>query len=98
MTSKYVGSFADLIEKFLTKSITTLDFEKQFLILWNNDINYLEHSAYGPVESLFFSVDKFTDLPLGPEDDPDDFINEDQLRESAAKTLQELRALNGITG
>jgi len=91
MTKKYIELFIDLIEKFLTKSITALDFERQFLILWHKDDSLNE--AFSSVESLFFSVDEFTDLPLEPEDNPDEFINEDQLRESAAKTLQELRAL-----
>ncbi|PZQ46399.1 MAG: hypothetical protein DI551_05155 [Micavibrio aeruginosavorus] len=91
MNIEYVQSFIELIEKFLAKSITALEFEKQFLTLWHKDERLLE--AYNSVENLFFSVDQFTDLPLEPEDDPDDYINEDRLRESAAKTLEELRAL-----
>ena len=88
MTKEYVGSFIDLIEKFLKKSITALDFEEQFLILWHKDISL--EDAFEILDWLFFQVDAYTDLPIEPTDNPDDYINEDQLRESATKTLQEL--------
>lgn len=89
-----VQSLERLIESFLARSISALDFEKRFLSFWNENANLLEEKTYDCVESLFFSVDEFTDISLDAEDNPNDFINEDQLRDAAAKTLEKLQALD----
>ncbi len=82
-----------LIEKFLKREIAVLEFESAYLDLFKNGDSNFTEEFFSIVEWLFFEVDAYTDLPLREGDDPDDYINEDQLRESAAKTLQKLKSL-----
>lgn len=90
---KYEGIYINVIESFLERSINVLDFEKEFLNVWHENAKFLEGDVFDHIEDLFYSVEKFTHLPLVEGDDPDDYINEDQLRDSAAKTLQRLKSL-----
>lgn len=83
--------FANLIEAFLKKYITALEFEKNFLSLWNETANSLGKDACNTIEDLFYSVDAYTNLPLEPTDNPDNYINEDQLRKSAKEALRALK-------
>ena len=82
-----------LIERFLKNEITALQFQDQYLDKYFADRNPLGEELFFKLDWLFAEVECFTHLPIGPEDDPDFTINEDQLRHSAAKTLDEIRAL-----
>lgn len=93
MKGKYEDIYISLIERFLEKTINVLDFEKTFLDVWHENAGFLKEDIFDHIENLFYSVEKFTHLPLKEWDDPEDYINEDQLRESAAKTLQKLKSL-----
>lgn len=90
---QYEDLYINIIDRFLTKSVSALEFEKKFLDLWHANADFLREDIYDSIESLFYSVDQFTHLPLTSDDNPEDYINENQLRESAEKILKELHSL-----
>ena len=92
MTQELYG-FDALIESFLNKEISVEKFERAYLDKYLEDEDPEDEQIFRQIEWLFFEVDAYTDLPLEPGDDPEDHINEDQLRDSAAKTLQKLKEL-----
>ena len=88
-----LNPYYELIERFINHKISAHTFESQYLDLFNTDEDPEDEQIFRQIEWLFFEVDAYTDLPLEPGDDPEDHINEDQLRDSAAKTLQKLKEL-----
>lgn len=85
--------YKNLIEKFLEKKISTSEFERTYLDIFQEGNEYLSEKEFNILDGLFFYVDCYTDLPITPEDNPDFTINEEQLREHAKEALQKLRAL-----
>lgn len=88
----YIG----LIEKFLNREITVQEFEKTFNDAYRAEKLPMSDELFDCLDWLFAEIDDYTDLPMEPEDDPDDYRTEEQLRESAAKTLNELRELQSL--
>lgn len=85
----------NLIKDFLANEISIQQFESDYIFCYTQDQeDFLSENLFEIFDWLFFQVDAYTDLPLEPGDDPDHFINESQLREAAAKTLEKLQALN----
>lgn len=82
-----------LIERFLNYEIPANQFDRAYMNLLTERDAIFSNGIDEILDRLFFQAEAFTDLPMGPKDNPDDCINEDQFRESAVKTLQELRAL-----
>lgn len=79
-----------LINKFLDKEISAQDFEKAYLDKYLDDKEPIDEDLFLILDWLFAEVDGFShDKNVFPED----HVNEDQLRESAAKTLKDLCAL-----
>ncbi|MCB9996613.1 MAG: hypothetical protein H6869_09275 [Rhodospirillales bacterium] len=86
--------FDELIEKFLEREISVSEFERRYLDMFQDEsIPIEEDPLFSLLEWLFFEVDAYTDLPLEQDEVIDDYIDEDQLRQSAAKILDEIRAL-----
>ncbi len=85
--------YENLIERFLNGIISVKEFERAYIDKYTNDNEPKKEDLFQILDWLFFQVDAFTDLPMEPGDNPEDYINEEQLRESAAETLQALRAL-----
>ncbi len=83
----YIG----LIEKFLNNKISVQEFERTFLDVYLADEVPISEELFDTLDWLFAEVDMYTDLPIGPHENPKDYNNEDQLRVSAAKTLEELK-------
>jgi len=88
-----ISSLYKLIEYFLENKITAHEFERNFIDQYTQMKGPISEEAFQILDELFFKVDSFTDLPLEPSDDPNNYIDEGQLRESAVKTLQTLRDL-----
>ncbi|MCB9996612.1 MAG: hypothetical protein H6869_09270 [Rhodospirillales bacterium] len=82
-----------LIEDFLKHKITVKEFERQYLDKFATE-RILGDELYEPLNWLFAEVDCYTDMPIGPDDDPAFNIDESQLRKSAAEVLQKIRALD----
>ncbi|MCB9988631.1 MAG: hypothetical protein H6868_04755 [Rhodospirillales bacterium] len=85
--------YETLIRRFLRHEISVEEFERTYLDAFKNEKVFLGGDLFEALDWLFAEVDAYTDLPLEPEDDPDDYIDEAQLRESAALTLKKLKAL-----
>ncbi|PZQ48468.1 MAG: hypothetical protein DI551_01575 [Micavibrio aeruginosavorus] len=79
-----------LIEKFLRKEISAPEFEDAYLDKYLGDKDPIDENLFLILDWLFAEVDGFSN---NKEVFPDDYVDENQLRESAAKTLEELRAL-----
>ena len=92
MTQELYG-FDALIESFLNKEISVEKFERAYLDKYLEDEDPISEELFYILDRFFVDVDAYTDLPFEPGDDPEDHINEDQLRDSAAKTLQKLKEL-----
>lgn len=88
-----LSDYITLIEKFLNHEITVGQFESQYIDQFTEETRSMSEALFQSLDWLFSRVDAYTDLPFEPGDDPDDHINEDQLRISAAETLQELRSI-----
>lgn len=88
-----ISNFSKLIEDFLENKISVHQFERNYIDQYTDNEGPLSEEAFQILDWLFFQVDAFTDLPIEPADNPDHYINEDQLRESATKTLQKLQDL-----
>ena len=82
-----------LIKKFLDKEISAEDFEGAYLDKYLGDEDPLDEDLFLILDWLFAEVDAFShDKDVFP----DDYVDENQLRESAAKTLQELYAIKDV--
>lgn len=88
---KDLRGYDELIEKFLKKEITISEFETVYLDKFKDEKKLGD--LYDPLNWLFSEVDCYTDLPIGPEDDPRFTIDEKRLRKSAKEVLQQIRAL-----
>ena len=83
-----------LIESFLENKISTEEFETSYRKKFLKENNDLTEDAFLLLDELFVYVYGYTkDIEL-LKLYPDSHFTEEQLCESAAKTLQELRALN----
>ncbi len=82
-----------LIEQFITKKIGISEFERLYMDKFLNETTRLGDALFHPLDYLFAEVNLYTGYPLEPDDDPDWHISEVQLRETARKTLEEIRAL-----
>jgi hypothetical protein len=82
-----------LIEQFITRTISISEFEKLYSEKFLNETIFLGDELFHPLDYLFAEVNLYTGYPLEPDDDPDWYISEAQLRQTAAKTLEEIRAL-----
>lgn len=89
-----IFDYINLIEKFLNREISVRDFERIYLNIYLKDDSPMSEEVFEALDWLFAEVQMFTDQPLQPEDKPDHFINEDQLRDSARKTLIELQKIS----
>lgn len=82
--------FDELIEKFVKKEISGDGFEEAYLEKFLEEKNPISEELFLSLDWLFAEIDGFSD---DPELFPDSHVSEDQLRESAAKVLKEIRAL-----
>lgn len=85
--------FDALIEKFVTNEISIEEFEGQYLKKYLEDEDPISEELFQILDYLFAEVNLYTGYPLEPDDDPDWHISEAQLRQTATKTLEEIRAL-----
>lgn len=83
----------NLIKSFTENKISVEQFEKDYMDQYISNEEILPEEIYQIVDWLFSEVESYTNLPLEPTDNPDNYINEDQLRQSAAKALRELKDL-----
>ncbi len=83
--------YGTLIERFLNREISVQEFERTYIDEYLAEKGPMSDEVFNSLDWLFFKVDEFTDLPMEPEDDPDEYITEDQLRTCAAETLEEIR-------
>ncbi len=93
MRKEFIDLYINLIERFLEKKINVKIFEGSFLDLFHENANDLDSVLYDTIEYLFYGVEAYTDILSLLKENPDRYIDEKQLRESAAKTLQKLQAL-----
>lgn len=85
-------SYISLIDSFLKSHVSITDFERDYLDLFHNTANDLGKDVYEIIEPLFYAVSDFTQDETLLEQG-DFYIDETQLREAAAKTLEQLRAV-----
>ncbi len=82
--------YKKLIEDFLHRNITVKQFEELYIHHWaKSDLGKFEDV----LETLFYDVDAYTDLPIETLKNPSEFIDEDELRVRAQKTLDKLEKL-----
>jgi hypothetical protein len=82
--------YADLIKQFLNKTISASEFEKTYLEKFKKETAPMSDEIFLSLDWLFAEIDAYTGDPFDPKNNPYGWINEDQLRESAIKTLDEL--------
>lgn len=82
-----------LIEDFLNKKISAKEFRTSYFDKFKNEKNFLDDNFFDTLDWLFAEADGYTTNQELLAKKPDFYIDEEQLRESAAKTLQEIRAL-----
>jgi predicted NACHT family NTPase len=82
----YVG----LIKQFLNKEISVYEFEKTYLAKFKAEKTPMSDDTFLLLDWLFAEIDAFTDDPTAFLEDQHDYIDENQLRQSAEKTLREL--------
>ena len=85
--------YDDLIEDFLNHKISTSIFERMYIDKFLEGNEPMTEDLFLELDWLFAEVDAYTDIPMSEFPNPENYINEDQLRESAAKTLREIRAM-----
>lgn len=85
-----VRSFVDLISRFINEEVAVDEFETKYIALHQNG-EEITGSAGEALFWLFTEVDAYTNDEEAVREEPEYFINEDQLRESARKTLAELQ-------
>lgn len=85
------NDYIKLLQNFLSSHISASDFEADFfrMFRYSRDI---DKNVPEPISSLFIDIDAYSDNPNDAIEDPDQFISEEQLRESVRKTLAELQA------
>lgn len=86
-------NYTNLIEEFLKKSISVSDFEKTYLEKFKQETGEMEEEEFLILDNLFAEVDAYTDDLKAVADEPEYYIDENQLRASAEKTLEELKKL-----
>ena len=89
MTQELYG-YDELIKSFLDREISVEEFEESYFEKIREDKNPMSDELFHILDWLFAEIDYFSN---DPETFPDDYITEDQLRESAYNSLQELHAL-----
>jgi hypothetical protein len=89
---KVQQKYIELIEQFLSKRISVSEFERAYLDTFSDERTPLGE-LYELLNWLFTEVDAYTDLPIGPDEDATQFIDEEQLRKSAAEVLEDLKKL-----
>lgn len=87
-------SLERLIESFLARSISALDFEKTYRETFLNDDSDITEEIFFLLDELFVYVYGYTEDPYLLESFPEGHFNEDQLRDAAAKTLEKLQAID----
>lgn len=86
-------NYKSLIQSFINHKISVNDFRKTYFQKFKNEDGYLSDDLFLHLDWLFAEIDAYTDLPLGPGDNPADNISEEQLRVSAKKVLQDIEKL-----
>ena len=89
MTQERYG-YDELIKSFLDRDISVEEFEESYFEKIREDKNPMSDELFHILDWLFAEIDYFSN---DPETFPDDYITEDQLRDSAAQTLQKLKEL-----
>ena len=82
-----------LIEDFLNRKISVAQFERFYIDKFLEGDEPMIEDLFLELDWLFAEVDAYTDMPISEFPNPENYINEDQLRESAAKTLKEIRSM-----
>jgi hypothetical protein len=88
--------YLTLIEQFINKQISALEFEQSFLSIHRNDDFYYSEKAGIVLSTLFSDIDSFcgdTEVANYNETDPFHDINESELRYRANIALKELKDL-----
>lgn len=85
--------YSNLISRFLRKEISVQEFEKIYLAKFKGETRDMSEYEFEALDWLFAKVDCYTDIQSLIDQKPEWHINEDQLRESAAKVLEELIGL-----
>lgn len=84
--------YIKLITSFLNRSISLQEFETTYFDVFLSE-KRLGDTLFLPLDWLFAEVDAYIDDPTAFLEPDHNYINEEQLRESAAKTLAELQAI-----
>lgn len=87
---KNLYGFDVLIEQFVKNEISAEQFEDLYLKKYLTDKDPISEELFQILDWLFAEVDYFSN---DPEHFPDHHRTADQLRESARKTLEKIRAL-----
>ena len=91
---KGLYDYAGLIKKFLNREISAQEFETTFFEKYLKEEAEINDDLFEILDWLFAEVESFTDTPLAPDQNPEHFIDERRLRESAEKSLIELEDFN----
>jgi hypothetical protein len=83
--------YDELIERFLNHEMTAEEFQAAYDDKYLNNSHSMNEELFKILDWLFAVNDSFTRDPELLKNDS--YVNEEQLRESAAKTLHEIRAL-----
>lgn len=84
----YLKKYIDLIERFLSHKIPVHEFERLYLETFKYENHSMDENIFELLDWLFAEVDAYTDEST---QDQADYINEEQLRESARKVLSEIK-------
>lgn len=93
MEKNQVCAYIQVLSRFLEKSVSVNDFEKEVLDLLRHDNSKWEKGYYAVLNRLSIDVDAFCSNPELFDKEQD--ITEDQLRYSCELILEVLQALYG---
>jgi hypothetical protein len=87
-----MSSYITLIESYLTRQISSAEFESKYLRLFKNEKRIPPAQIYELLNRLFTDVDAFCSNPSFRNRSS---IDENELRECANRAFQELKRLRG---
>ncbi len=88
---KSIIKYTQLIEGFIKKKITALEFESEYIDMFENEQCDLSEKEYIVLDALFYEVDAFCVYDdIRDEND----LDEDGLRKAAQRALLELKAID----
>ena len=89
MKETEITKYVNLIERFLTKEVDAVTFERCYLDMFKHQDCFLPTSVFQILDGLFGDVDAFC---ADPEIRGDADLNEEQLRDRCGRALKQLRS------